>query len=344
MGKMGKRDQGQPAFQNFHLTAEQEGLALIAVLRQVLPGQSWSAVRRLIHNRHVQINGNLSTDEARRLKAEDVVKVWQEPRAAPPQAEDVKIRHLDAHLVVVEKPAGVTTVRHSEEQAWSPRRRQLQPTLDEIVRRILGRKTSPKQSGRGGKAGRSGQGMRVRAVHRLDRDTSGLMILALSAEAQRRLVRMFRKHQVRRVYQAIVPGRVESQTFASHLVRDRGDKRRGSTSLPGVGKRAVTHVRPLEFLADYTLLECRLETGRTHQIRIHLAEAGHPVCGEKVYNQPLFRAAAPDRSGASRQALHAAELSFNHPISGEPLSFTMPLPADMARLLARLRGGGQPNA
>ena len=339
---MEKKDQEQPAFRNYHVTAAQEGLALNAVLRQALGGESWSAVRRLIQNRHVQINGNLATDEGRRLKAGDVVKVWQEPRDAPPRAEDVVIRHLDAHLVVVEKPAGVTTVRHSEEQSWSPRRRQIQPTLDEIVRRILGRKTSRKPPGRGGRPGRSGQGMRVRAVHRLDRDTSGLMILALGAEGERRLVQMFRKHQVRRVYQAIVLGRVEAQTFVSQLVRDRGDKRRGSTSLPGIGKRAVTHVRPLEFLEGYTLLECRLETGRTHQIRIHLAEAGHPVCGEKVYNQPLFRPPIADPSGAVRQALHAAELVLDHPISGETLSFTMPLPADMARLLVRLRAGGQP--
>ena len=148
---------------------------------------------------------------------------------------------------------------------------------------------------------------------------------------------MFRRHTIERVYQAIVPGRVEAQTFASSLVLDRGDGRRGSTTLPNVGKRAVTHVRPIEYLEGYTLLECRLETGRTHQIRIHLAEAGHPVCGEKVYHQPLFRKAAKDPSGAPRQALHAAELGFEHPITGTPLKFVMRLPPDLARLLVRLR-------
>ncbi len=334
-----KKNRAEPEFRNYHLTAAQEGLALNAVLRQVLPGESWSAVRRLLHNRHVQINGNLCVDEGRRVKAGDVVKVWREPRPALPQAEDVKIRHLDAHLVVVEKPAGVTAVRHSEEQTWSPRRRQLQPTLDEIVRRILGRKNPRKPSARAGRPGRSGQGLRVRAVHRLDRDTSGLMVMALSAEAERRLVQMFRKHALERVYQAIVLGRVEAQSFASRLVRDRGDGRRGSTSLPELGKQAVTHVRPIEFLPGYTLLECRLETGRTHQIRIHLAEAGHPVCGERVYNQPLFRPPLEDHSGAVRQALHAAELAFEHPLTGQPLRFTMPLPADMGRLLVHLRAG-----
>jgi 23S rRNA pseudouridine1911/1915/1917 synthase len=104
-----------------------------------------------------------------------------------------------------------------------------------------------------------------------------------------------------------------------------------------VGKRAVTHVRAIEILGAYTLVECRLETGRTHQIRIHLAERGHPLCGEKVYNQPLFGQPFPDESGAPRLALHAAELAFEHPISGEQMRFDMPLPEDLADWLARLR-------
>ena len=331
---MTNRDRSQP-FCNYHAAAEQAGLALIAALRQFLPGQSWSEVRRLVQGRFVEINGNLCLDEGRKLKAGDVVKVWREPRNAGPSAADVKIRYADRHIVVVEKPAGVTTLRHSEEKSWPDRRRQLQPTLDEMVRRILARKASARSGCRGGK---SASGLRVRAVHRLDRDTSGLMVFALSAEAERRLVQMFRKHTVHRVYHAIVRGQVQSQTFSSCLVRDRGDGRRGSSPLPGAGKRAVTHVRPIERLDGYTLVECRLETGRTHQIRIHLAEAGHPLCGEKVYGQPLFRKAEPDRSGAPRQALHAAELGFPHPITGEPLHFAMPLPADLGRLLVRLRG------
>ena len=150
---------------------------------------------------------------------------------------------------------------------------------------------------------------------------------------------MFRKHDIHRVYHAIAQGRVEARTLDSSLVRDRGDRRRGSTRLPKVGKRAVTHVRPLEYLDGYTLVECRLETGRTHQIRIQLAEAGHPLCGEKVYNKPLFGKPIVDRSGAQRQALHAAELGFKHPITGEELMFKTPLPADMGRLLVKLRSG-----
>ena len=158
--------------------------------RQFFPDEPWSAVRRLIENRHVQINGNLCLDEGRKLQQGDVVKVWDEPRNAPPDPDDIKILFQDAHLIVVEKPAGVTTERHAEEQHWPTRRKQRQPTIDELVVRILQRRRGalyePVQR-RGGKPLRP---PRVRLVHRLDRDTSGVMVLAVSAEAERLLVQM----------------------------------------------------------------------------------------------------------------------------------------------------------
>lgn len=333
------------AFKNYHIAPEHSGLALVTALRQLLPGMPWSAVRRLVENRHVQINGNLCVDEGRKLSEGDVVKVWDEPRDAPPSEDAVKILFQDAHLIVVDKPAGITTERHAEERHWPARRKQRQPTIDEIAARILQRQGRMRHGGKpspqGSPGGGGGRLPRVRLVHRLDRDTSGVMVLALSAEAERALVQMFRRHNLHRVYQAIALGRVEERSIESNLARDRGDRRRGSTTLPDAGKRAVTHVRPLEHLHGYTLVECRLETGRTHQIRIHLAEAGHPLCGEKVYNKPLFQKPITDRSGAQRQALHAATLAFTHPITGQELSFTSPLPADMGRLLVRLRSKGQ---
>jgi 23S rRNA pseudouridine1911/1915/1917 synthase len=329
------------AFKNYHIASEHVGLTLVAALRTFLPGEPWSAVRRLVENRHVQINGNLCVDEGRRLCEGDVVKVWDEPRDAPPSEDEVKILFQDGHLIVVDKPAGITTERHAEERHWPARRKQRQPTIDEIVARVLQRQGRKKHSGspspRPSPSGRGRNAPRVRLVHRLDRDTSGVMVLALSADAERQLVQMFRRHDIHRVYQAIALGRVEEQTIESQLARDRGDRRRGSTTLPNTGKRAVTHVRPLEYLDGYTLVECRLETGRTHQIRIHMAEAGHPLCGEKVYNKPLFKKPLTDRSGAQRQALHAAGLAFKHPITGQELSFTTPLPADIGRLLVKLR-------
>src|SRR5262249_31950192 len=125
--------------------------------------------------------------------------------------------------------------------------------------------------------------------------------------------------------------------IATRLVRDRGDRRRGSTTQPDLGKEAVTHVEVVERLPGCTLLACRLETGRTHQIRIHLAELGHPLCGEKVYNREPGGEPKPDSSGAPRLALHAAELGIVHPVTGDPMHWTMPLPADLAAFLDRLR-------
>ena len=318
----------EPGEKIFRVLPRQVDDTVAAGLREWLPGRSWSEVRRLINARQVTINGNLCLDASRRLRITDVVKLLPHSLAPPPTEQDVRIRYLDKHVVVVEKPAGVTTTRHAEEREMSSRRRQLQPTLDELLPRLIA-----KIEGRGGKAAMR----RIRPVHRLDRETSGLLVFARTAEAQKHLEHQFRVHSTRRRYLAVVQGAVEAQTIESQLVRDRGDGRRGSTTLPNVGKRAVTHVRPVERLGDYTLVECRLETGRTHQIRIHLAEQGHPLCGEKVYGQPLFRAGRPDTSAAPRLALCAVELGFVHPVTGEAMHFESPPPADFAEFVRRLR-------
>ena len=136
-----------------------------------------------------------------------------------------------------------------------------------------------------------------------------------------------------------MPGRVKAGRIHTFLVRDRGDGRRGSTAVEGVGKEAITHVEPVESLRDYTLVSCRLETGRTHQIRIHLAELGHPVCGDRVYVHRKDGTRFADRAGAPRLALHATELGFRHPVSGEAMHWEMPLPDDLRAFVERLRGG-----
>jgi len=304
------------------------GQTVTAALREWLPGQSWSAVRGLVKSRRVMVSGNLCLEAGYRLRLTDVVKVLPNSVAPPAREEDVRIRHLDKHLIVVEKPAGMTSTRGADERQLPLRQRQLQPTLDELLPRLIA-----KREGRRGK----GAARPVRPVHRLDRETSGLMVFARTAEAEKHLGQQFRAHSLRRRYLAVVSGVVPAQTIESRLVRDRGDGRRGSTNLPNVGKHAVTHVVPIERLGDYTLVECRLETGRTHQIRIHLAENGHPLCGEKVYSQPLFRARQTDQSGAPRLALCAVELGFVHPVTGEAMHFEMPLAADLAEFVERLR-------
>lgn len=330
--------------QRLHVSPEQDQIPLGVVLKKNLEGKSWSQIRRMLETRHVQVNGNLCVDETRRLSAGDVVKVFPHPLAPPPRQDDVKIRYLDKHLVVVEKPSGMTTLRHSEELTWPKKRKDIAPTLDEVLPRILAKlekRPAATDDRRRFPHGRRPSLPQVRAVHRLDRDTSGLMVFARTLQAERHLVQQFRKHTIHRSYLAIVHGEPAAQTIESRLIRDRGDGRRGSTRDPHDGQRAVTHVRPLERLGPYSLVECRLETGRTHQIRIHLSELGHLVCGDKVY---VHRWQAPDfddRSGAPRLALHAQELGFLHPISGQQVHFTMPLPPDLQAFLRRLRSRGQ---
>jgi 23S rRNA pseudouridine1911/1915/1917 synthase len=312
----------------FAVPAEQAGITLAAGLRGLIPSQSWSQVRRLVAARRVRINGELCIDPARRLKGGDTVELLD--RAEPPllEQEAVLIRHLDEQLVVVEKPSGISTVRHPAERAWSARRKALSPTLEDIVPKLIARREGQV---------RKGPLPRLRVVHRLDKETSGVVVFARTVTAERELGKQFHRHTVIRRYLAIVPGALESQTIRSRLVRDRGDGRRGSTDVPGQGKEAVTHLEVMERLPGYTLVSCRLETGRTHQIRIHLAELGHPVCGEKVYNRKPGQPPTPDESGAPRLALHATELGFVHPTTKQTMHWNMPLPPDLAEFLETLR-------
>jgi 23S rRNA pseudouridine1911/1915/1917 synthase len=227
---------------------------------------------------------------------------------------------------VVDKPPGLTTMRHKEEvrEFGLRARRFLPPTLADLLPDLLAAK-------------RAGKPSRVRAVHRIDNETSGLVVFARTVEAERNLGQQFRAHSTDRRYLALVRGRARSGRIESDLTGDRGDGRRGSTTRPGAGQRAVTHVRVVEAVGDYTLVECRLETGRTHQVRIHLGEAGTPLCGERVYDRPPHGAPAADGSGAKRVLLHAARLGFEHPATGKPMNWASPLPRDMADILHRLR-------
>jgi 23S rRNA pseudouridine1911/1915/1917 synthase len=236
------------------------------------------------------------------------------------------IRYADKHIVVVDKPAGLTTMRHAEEVAEFGKRarRFLPPTLADMLPELLARRSTEKK-------------IRVRAVHRLDKDTSGLVVFARTVEAERHLGKQFRAHTIERQYLAVVRGRARDARIESRLVRDRGDGRRGSSSTPGEGQRAVTHVHVVEALGDFTLVECRLETGRTHQVRIHLGEAGTPLCGERIYDRPLHGKPLPDGSGIERVALHAALLGFEHPATGERMRWSSSLPRDMADLVRRLK-------
>jgi 23S rRNA pseudouridine1911/1915/1917 synthase len=180
----------------------------------------------------------------------------------------------------------------------------------------------------------------VRKVHRLDKLTSGLVVFARSAVAERELGRQFKAHTVDRQYVAVVRGRPQPGTVRTWLIANRGDGRRGSSKTEGVGKLAVTHLVNVVPLGEYSLVTCRLETGRTHQIRIHLAELGHPVCGDPVYHLRPDGTKFPDESGAPRLALHAELLGFEHPTADKRMRWEMPPPADLRQFIDRLRGTG----
>jgi 23S rRNA pseudouridine1911/1915/1917 synthase len=250
----------------------------------------------------------------------------------------INIVYLDEHIVVVDKPAGLTTVRHAHETAeFGTRAHSFLPqTLVDVLPGLLAARTKKKA--------RPVRPGRIRAVHRLDKETSGLVVLALTPQAERNLGLQFRAHSIERRYLALVRGQAKDERIESHLVIDRGDGRRGSTPGQNEGQRAVTHVRLVEDLGDYSLVECRLETGRTHQVRIHLGERGTPLCGERIYDRPLHGKPMPDRSGSQRPALHAAFLAITHPATGKRLSWTSPLPADMKEFRKRLRGTKTPDS
>jgi 23S rRNA pseudouridine1911/1915/1917 synthase len=321
-----------PEPRTFVATAVQSGLTVLAALRQWLPGASWSAVRKLLAGRHVLVNGALCLDEARRIKTGETVTVYGPTLGPPPSVRDVRLVWLDREVIVVDKPAGMMTLRHAAERSWSPTKKQRQPALDDLLPEIVGlRENSPAPS--------RGRLHSVYSVHRIDRDTSGLLVFARNPECQQILIGQFRKHTVERTYLAVALGDVAAQTFESFLVEDRGDGKRGSATAKGEGKRAVTHVRPLERLNGFTLLECRLETGRTHQIRIHLSEVGHPLYGDIKYGDVAAREPSgfQDPIALPRLALHAATLGFVHPTSGKLLRFDSTPPPDFSSLIEHLR-------
>ena len=322
-----------PQSQSFNVSPELDGKTVLAVLRAFLPGQSWSKIRQRVTRSQVSVNEVPCLDEARRVATGDVVEIHERSLEVP-QPDDVRIAYIDPHLVVVEKPSGMMTHRRPEERDWSTAKKEKQPTLEESVSRLIVKRLQEAQGPRGRPSNRIPV---LRIVHRLDRDTSGLLVIARSDEAEVNLVSQFRRHTAHRVYWAIVHGHPLEETIESNLVRNRGDGRRGSVNNPKVGQRAVTHVRPLESLGDYSLVECQLETGRTNQIRIHLSERGHLVCGDPKYRQPYAAEKIKDKSGAPRLALHAAELGFIHPITGEQLLFKMKFPNDLSAFYDRLR-------
>jgi 23S rRNA pseudouridine1911/1915/1917 synthase len=280
-------------------------------LRELMPDKSWNDVRRLVRTGKIFVDGAAVLDPAQPIAGGSELEFRQNaPRATrAPALPKSAILHLDGQLVVVAKPAGISTVPYDENERG---------TLDQLVMETIS------QRGRRAPLG---------IVHRIDKETSGVVVFARTVAAKLALKNQFRFHTTDRRYVAIAHGAVRDATIRSRLIKDRGDGRRGSTDDEELGREAVTHVRLLEPLRGASLVECQLETGRTHQIRIHLSERGQPLVGERVYSKG-YRG---EPIAAPRLMLHARELGFEHPQTGERLRFEQPMPDDMRSVYELLR-------
>lgn len=315
------------------VTAEQDGQTVAAVVRTLLGGIPWSRARALCTAGRVLREGEPLTDPARRLRRGEALEVG--PRRGRPRDPELELRHVDPDVVVVDKPAGLITVPYAGDE----RDTLLHRTHAALRRHEGGRHLPP-----------------LRVVQRLDKDTSGVVVFARTRAAERGLGEQFRHHSIQRLYLGLAYGRAASATHDTLLVPDRGDGRRGSwrskAKPPPSARRAITHVAVRERFTgeglrwiegDFpgrgiTLVACTLQTGRQHQIRIHLGEQGTPLVGERVYDRdyrgPRLQAFT---DGRGRPMLHAAELGFMHPTRDLPMRFACDLPSDFADLLESLR-------
>jgi len=310
--------------------ADEDQSTLAAVVRRACSEPnviSWNRARELVSTGRVELDGEVITDGALRLNAGAKVAVHPErPKKTGGVLAAEDIVHLDADVVVVRKRSGVITVPFHEGE---------RDTLVDQVRARLMR--MEKHQGKP-------RDLVVGAVQRLDKDTTGILVFARTVSAKRHLDDQLREHTVFRRYLGIAHGAVREARIESSIVQDRGDGLRGSWGTrhgqegpaPEDAKISVTHVKPLEALmGGATLVECRLETGRQHQIRIHLSERGHPLVGESVY----IRGFNGSRIEAPRPMLHATELGFVHPRTGREVRFADPPPKDFSKCLDNLRTG-----
>jgi 23S rRNA pseudouridine1911/1915/1917 synthase len=276
-----------------------------------LPGVGTRALaERLLRDGAVLVDGERRPKSHRLEGGEELeVELPDATTALEPSDEPLDVVFEDEHLLVIEKPAGLVVHPAAGHEG------------ETLVHRLA----------RLGAAG--GDPERPGIVHRLDRDTSGLMLVARSDATYARLAEAIRERRAERRYLALVRGapRSRSGRIDAPIGRDRGDRTRRSLD-SDTPREAVTWFELRERLGERSLLEARLETGRTHQIRVHLEAIGLPVSGDPVYG-------AKGDLGLDRQFLHAHALAFEHPLTGERLSFESPLPPDLADALARARAG-----
>ncbi len=273
---------------------------LLEALERMFPDSSRSTLRKMLRATRVRVNGELEPDAKRVLHAGDVLDV---SNRSSQQHLDPRLSILfeDEEILVVVKSAGLLTVASPGEG---------EETAQAFLNAYL-------------KAGKTGR--RIQVVHRLDRDTSGVLVFAKTFKSKDALKQRFAEHDIHRMYVAIIDGgmpRPEGM-IQSFLAEDR-NLRVHSVSSPSRGKLATTHYRTIKAGTRFSMLEIRLETGKRNQIRVHFAEAGHPVVGDTMYGNGV------DPMG--RLGLHAMELGLVHPVTGRQMKFTAPLPDSFSRL------------
>jgi 23S rRNA pseudouridine1911/1915/1917 synthase len=299
------------------------GWRLDRALADAVPTLSRERLKALIRNGALQSEASAAVrDPALKVRGiEAFTLTVPEARPAHNEPQDIPLRVVfeDEHLLVVDKPAGLVV----HPAAGNP---------DGTLVNALLHHCGGTLSGIGGVA-------RPGIVHRIDKDTSGLLVVAKTDVAHEGLAKQFAAHSIDRRYLAIVAGlpKTAEGIVDAPLARSSTNRKKISIVEGRRGKRAVTHWRRLQILQDAALVECRLETGRTHQVRVHMASLGHPLLGDPVYghsgksSRELLK-----RLNFHRQALHAAELGFTHPVTKHRLSFASGMPADMQELFTAL--------
>jgi len=308
------------------LPATAAGQRLDKALAEAVPLYSRERLKNLVQGGRLSGPAGVIWDPATKMKGGEALTLdVPEARPSDTVAQDIPLTivHEDDHLLVVDKPAGL--VVHPAAGNYDG------TMVNALLHHCAGR-----LSGIGGVA-------RPGIVHRIDKDTSGLLVVAKTDKAHEGLAAQFARHDVDRRYTAVVggvpvppAGRIEGA-----LARSTANRQKMAIVKDGRGKHAITHFRTVAAFDGAAQVECRLETGRTHQIRVHMASIGHALLGDAVYGRTPGKL-APLLKGLAfvRQALHAATLGFVHPVTQEKLCFESPLPADMVALIGRLDGTG----
>ena len=283
-----------------------------ACIARLVSDVSRSAAQRLCEDGQVLLNGAPAKKNARVAPGDVLELTLPEPQPTQAQAEDIPldVAYEDADVIVIDKPKGL--VVHPAAGHWE----------GTLVNALL-HHCRDSLSGVGG-------ALRHGIVHRIDKDTSGLLIVAKNDFAHQKLAAQLQDHTLARTYVCIVCGnlREDAGTVNAPIARDKNDRKK--MAIRADGKPAVTHWQVLARYPGYTYVQCRLETGRTHQIRVHMASLGHPILGDTVYGHKK------PELGQNTQCLHAKELTFRHPRTDEPVTVTCPLPEEFERVLQML--------